>query len=273
MLAAAMAPLDIRANPNIGTYALRAGADPIPGTTYIENFGLPLAAGGADIEIVSPSRAMFNQFAKDQYVLQACTGSCPNGGSMREASARVKQIPNDNLSVRPTNTSTVGTGNNASTVNIQDANLLKVRAHWCFPLQVPVVNIAIYQTLNLLGTSTETRSCQAKTIAHNIAFGYPIYYIPLSAGSLVRMQSAVRCEDARCSNLGAGGVVATSGNNGTGANAGGGNNTGGNTADNGGTTIGDPENSNGSSTDGNNTNGNNNGEPPSTAPPGTVCSN
>ncbi len=191
-LASAMAPLDMRANPNLANYALRAGAGTIPGTTYAENFVLPMAAGGAHIEILSPSRAMFNHFARDQYVLEACSGrNCPGGGSMREARTRVRQIPNDNLSVRPATTTAVGSGSNASTVNIQDANLLKIRAHWCFPLQVPVVNIAIFQTLNRLGAaSAEQRSCMARTLAHNaIPRNSPTFFIPLSAGSIVRMQS------------------------------------------------------------------------------------
>lgn len=203
VLAAAMAPLDIKANPNIANYALRAGAGSVPGTTYIENFMLPMAAGGADIEIVSPTRTMFNYFARDQYALEACSNRCPNGGSMREARSRIRQIPNDNLSVRPPTTAAVGSGSNSTSVNIQDANLLKIRVHWCFPLEVPVVNVAIYQALNLLsGATVERRSCQAKTLAHNAALSNPIYYIPLSAGSIVRMQSPVRCENTACSNLG-----------------------------------------------------------------------
>ena len=262
MLASAMAPLDMKANPNIANHALRAGASSVPGTTYAANFGVPTTAGGADVEIVSPSRAMFNHFAKEQYVLEPCTGrSCPGGGSMREARARVKQIPNDNLSARPATTTRVGTGSNASSVNLQDANLLKIRAHWCFPLQVPVINIAINQALNLLGSSAETRSCQAKTVAHNATFGYPIYYIPLSAGSIVRMQSPVRCEDRACSNLGAGGVAASAGNNGTGSNTGGNSGNGGNT---GGSTGNGGNNSGGNHTGGNNGSGTNlpgNGEP------------
>jgi RHS repeat-associated protein len=242
MLASAMAPLDIKSNPNPLTYSLAAGAANIPGTTYAENFVLPMTAGGADIEIISPSKAIFNRFAKDQYVLEPCSGrNCPGGGSFREARARVKQIPNDNLSVRPSTTVTVGSGSNVSAINIQDANLLKIRAHWCFPLQVPIVNIAIYQTLNLLsGSTAELRSCQAKTVAHNAASNNPVFYIPISAGSVVRMQSAVRCEDSACSNLGAGGVVASAGNNGTGTSPGGntGSGNGGNNNGGGNTTPG-----------------------------------
>lgn len=251
MLAAAMAPLDIKANPNVANYVLRAGVGTIPGWTYTENFLIPMSLGGADVEVISPSKAMFNQFAQNQYVLQACSGNrCPGGGTMSEARNQVKQIPNDNLSVRPSTTTAVGSGSNATTVNIQDANLLKIRAHWCFPLQVPVVNIAIYQTLNLLGTSAETRSCQAKTTAHNLVFGYPIYYIPLSAGSIVRMQSPVRCEDNSCSNLGAGGVVASAGNNSSGSTASGGNSSGGNTGNGGNNTGGSTGSSGGNNTGG-----------------------
>jgi hypothetical protein len=202
-----------------------------------------MTAGGADIEIISPSKAIFNRFAKDQYVLEPCSGrNCPGGGSFREARARVKQIPNDNLSVRPSTTVTVGSGSNVSAINIQDANLLKIRAHWCFPLQVPIVNIAIYQTLNLLsGSTAELRSCQAKTVAHNAASNNRVFYIPISAGSVVRMQSAVRCEDSSCSNLGSGGVLATGGGAGGGTGTGGGTNPGGNTGGgDGGNTGGDP---------------------------------
>lgn len=84
-------------------------------------------------------------------------------------------------------------------------------------------------------------------MAHNAAFNNPVFYIPLSAGSVVRMQSPVRCEDSSCSNLGAGGVAASAGNNGTGSNGsgstgssgnGGNNNGGGTTSD--GEISGDP---------------------------------
>src|SRR5690606_32954103 len=112
-LASAMAPLDIKANPNVANYALRAGAGTVQGTTYAANFVPPLAAGGADIEIISPSRAMFNHFARERYVLEACSGrNCTHGGSMREARNRVREIPNDNLSVRASTTAAVGAGNN-----------------------------------------------------------------------------------------------------------------------------------------------------------------
>lgn len=217
MLARAMAPLDIKANPNAGHYAVVAGVGSVPGTTYGNNFLLSKALGGADIEIISPTKAIFNQFAKNQYELESCTSGCPGGGSFRETTQPVKQIPNDNLSVRSATVAAVG----STQINIQDANLLKIRAHWCFPLKVPIVNLAIFETMNLLGPATaELASCSAKTLANNTLSGGSIYYIPISASSVVRMQSAVRCEDASCSNLGGGGAAVAGGGDG-GTNTGG----------------------------------------------------
>lgn len=270
MLAQAMAPLDLKASPNVLSYGVKAGVAGVPGTTYALNFGMSKALGGADVEIISPSKAIFNQFAKNQYILCTDDNSCPRSGAVTEKRTQVKQIPNDNLSVRPSTTSTVG----SASINIQDANLLKVRSHWCFPLEVPIVNVAIYQTMNLLSVPTaELNSCRTRTVAHNAAFGWPIYYIPISASSVVRMQSAVRCEDSGCSNLGAGGVVASAGSNGTGASTGGGNNPGGNN-NTGGNAGNGNGNSNGSSTgspgDGNGDNIGS-GDTGANAPPGTAC--
>lgn len=51
-------------------------------------------------------------------------------------------IPNDNLTYRPTSTG------GSSGINIQDANLLKVRVTYCAKLIVPLVNVAIYSLVN-----------------------------------------------------------------------------------------------------------------------------
>jgi hypothetical protein len=51
-------------------------------------------------------------------------------------------IPNDNLTYRPTS------NGGSSGINIQDANLLKVRVTYCAKLIVPLVNVAIYSLVN-----------------------------------------------------------------------------------------------------------------------------
>ncbi len=51
-------------------------------------------------------------------------------------------IPNDNLTYRPT------TVNGNSGLNIQDANLLKIRITYCAKMVVPLANVTIYSIVN-----------------------------------------------------------------------------------------------------------------------------
>jgi hypothetical protein len=51
-------------------------------------------------------------------------------------------VPNDNLQYRPT---TLGS---SSSLNIQDANILKIRVTYCAKLIVPLANVAIYSLVN-----------------------------------------------------------------------------------------------------------------------------
>lgn len=260
MLSQAMTPLDLKASPNFLSYGVSAT------TTYAENILLPKAAGGADIDIISPSKAMFNTFAKSQYVLQSCTKNCPSGGKYKEAAQTVKQIPNDNLSVRSSAASNVTATGGSVAIDLQDANLLKIRSHWCLPMEVPIINIAVFQTMNLLNApTTESASCAAKTVAHNAVSAWRVYYIPLSASSIVRMQSPVRCEDNACSNLGSGGVIATGG--GIGGGTGGGTNTGGNTGNGGGNNDNGGGGTDGGSSDGGSGGGDGGGIDPNDPPP------
>lgn len=53
-----------------------------------------------------------------------------------------KIVPNDNLQYRPT---TIGANSN---LNIQDANILKIRVTYCAKLIVPVANVVIYSLVN-----------------------------------------------------------------------------------------------------------------------------
>ena len=74
--------------------------------------------------------------------------------------------------------------------DVQDANLLKIKAHMCYKLEVPLVDRMIHQTVALLGgTGAHWPACAARTAA---AEGD--YYLPLSSSAIVRMQTPVRCE-------------------------------------------------------------------------------
>jgi len=63
-------------------------------------------------------------------------------GIPNPADANTVIVPNDNLQYRPT---TVGT---KSSLNIQDANILKIRVTYCAKLIVPIANVAIYSLVN-----------------------------------------------------------------------------------------------------------------------------
>jgi hypothetical protein len=63
-------------------------------------------------------------------------------GSDDPADSSKRLIPNDNLMYR---SASVG---GSSGVNVQDANLIKVRVTYCAKLVVPIVNVAIYGMLN-----------------------------------------------------------------------------------------------------------------------------
>ncbi|MBP0594869.1 pilus assembly protein [Paraburkholderia sp. LEh10] len=85
----------------------------------------------ASIEIVSPTPAMTRDFARPRFY--------PDEGATHD------EIPNDTLMYRDT------VRGPESGVNVQDANLLKVRVHYCFDMAVPVANKVLYYATNVIG--------------------------------------------------------------------------------------------------------------------------
>lgn len=78
------------------------------------------------VEVLSPTKKMADDFAIDDP---------ENAGSKRI-------IPNDNLTYRPVTTGA------SSGINIQDANLLKIRVTYCAKMVVPLANVTIYSLVN-----------------------------------------------------------------------------------------------------------------------------
>lgn len=85
----------------------------------------------SSIEIVSPTAAMLRDFARPRFY--------PSEGIAHD------EIPNDTLMYRDT---ALGA---ESDVNVQDANLLKLRVRYCFDLVVPVANKVLYYATNVIG--------------------------------------------------------------------------------------------------------------------------
>ncbi|PNE03310.1 hypothetical protein A15D_01018 [Alcanivorax sp. MD8A] len=157
---------------------------------------------GAKVEVTSPTQAVFTRLAKRAWVLEPCAGSaCPHEGKHREVSSRNRpyQIPNDNLKQRPTTVINAG----GTAMNVQDANLLSVRTLWCQEMTVPVINALVWESLDLfggLGGPGDWLRCKAYGALHGG------YHLPLSAHSVIRMQTPIRCEgnvtgNRNCKNL------------------------------------------------------------------------
>lgn len=177
-LGEAMAPIYMGKNPNIVKLEARQLLE--AGKAH---------AGKGMIEVISPTPDLFKSFSKTQYVLEK------KGGKVVETTR--EQIPNDNLNVRSSKVHAVKIGGKKVEVNLQDANLLKIRAHWCYELKVPFVDKLIRQGMKTLGSTSHPlwKNCTAMTLATGDQ------YVPISGHSIVRMQSAVRCSDKACSNL------------------------------------------------------------------------
>ena len=151
----------------------------------------------------TPTQAIFQKIAKRSWVLRKCPSKngCPHRGSYREVAVnkRPYQIPNDNLKQRSTHTVKAG----GVDINIQDANLLRIRSTWCEEMKVPVVNALIWNTLDSLGGLGSPKGwsrCKAMGALHGG------YYLPLSGHSVIRMQTPVQCEgnitgNKKCKNL------------------------------------------------------------------------
>lgn len=112
----------------------------------------------SDIDIISPSRAAWQEFAEVQY----------NGK---------RALPNDNLAYR---SAAVG----SSGVNVQDANILKIRVRYCYPMIVPFVDRVIKGASDLITTGgTWRESLRCSVGGHS--------RIRLESYALVRMQSPI----------------------------------------------------------------------------------
>lgn len=184
-LATSMAPIYARANSPTGLIGAVARA---------RAFGLALEAAGGGVHIVSPTEGMFQQLARTQYL--------PTEGE--GGTRRVNVIPNDNLRWRPPDVAVVDADGREIAVNLQDANLLKVRSVWCHRLVVPALDRLIFTVVDGFSqalSSSRQGICSRisaggalvdEVVSADIAGGF---YIAIAADAIVRMQSPVLAED------------------------------------------------------------------------------
>ena len=117
-----------------------------------------LLLGHATLEVISPTKQMWNQFRERQY-----------DGRLA--------LPNDTLQYRNRAI------NPQTNVHIQDANVLRIKAQYDFPLIVPFVDRVIVGASRLLSEGPDTR------LRRDLISGR--YRLPLVSSAEVRMQSPV----------------------------------------------------------------------------------
>jgi len=139
------------------------------------------------VEIISPTLSVFNKFKKNDYVmLEQASGS--------DKEVKKDVIPNDNLMWRNATPQNINSGSGSLSLNLQDANLLKIRTVWCHKLIVPVISKLIY-SFSLLTPSADQLSCAAYGEAATKISNQNEYYVAVTSSAIVRMQSPIISTD------------------------------------------------------------------------------
>ncbi len=169
-LAEGMMPLYLRSRTVVGI-----------GEAYgLARLRVATAVGG--VSIVSPSRNVFTTFRERQMVQ-----------TTRDSRERLQDvIPNDNLMWRSAQVRTVIVDGQRIPMNIQDANILKVRTYWCHQLLTPVLDRVLWQLASgipRLLTGPPLNREELRCAALSAATGD--YYLAVTSSSVTRMQSPV----------------------------------------------------------------------------------
>ncbi|RJG39521.1 TadE/TadG family type IV pilus assembly protein [Motilimonas pumila] len=126
----------------------------------------------ASLDILSPTKSMFNKFSEEYFDL--------------DLGRVVKAIPNDNLNWRSSQLFDVQLDGELKKVNIQDANILKIKVRYCHPLIVPVLDKLIATTIATFTLDSLAAQCNA---SGGLLSGSR--YIVLESTALIRMQSPI----------------------------------------------------------------------------------
>ena len=168
--------------PNASASALGLGS----AMAQSRKFAAALRAAGGGIQIVSPTRSVFKEFNKQQYL--------PDSGSSGGLQ-KIDVIPNDNLRWRSDAVASVNVDGQSHDMNLQDANLLKIRTLWCHRLIVPALDRVIYEIINLPIFRTPRQSACNNLSGGGIAGVADGYYLAVTADATLRMQTPVVEDD------------------------------------------------------------------------------
>lgn len=137
------------------------------------------------VNIISPNKNMYDKFKVRIPILDEDS----------QTFEYVDGIPNDNLQFRTTDTERIDVGGTMMDVNLQDANLLKIKTLWCHKMKVPGFRNMIYRTVlgngSLFSSSREQLYCNALRTGVGAVTGGNDVYIAITSHSVMRMQSPV----------------------------------------------------------------------------------
>ena len=156
-------------------------------TAMAETYAKVRLGMNGSIDIISPSRAVFNQFKKKQPTTL--------GGETTERNIDV--IPNDNLMWRSADVRSVRVDNQTVQMTLQDANMLKVKTFWCHRLLTPVLDKWMYTAIT--GMTAISYAQYRRDVPEQVKCDLipgdgqagDAYYIALTDSAVTRMHSAV----------------------------------------------------------------------------------
>lgn len=150
------------------------------GSAYAQSRAVALAIEllptAGPVEVISPSPEVFEAFSVKRLV------KLTNESDYKEA----EFIPSDNLYFRSSDAVAVDVGAETLMLNIQDANVLKIRTLWCYKMKTPLVSRLIRAVVTnplMSSTALEQKLCNAGSM---VTGGN---YLALRSHSVVRMQT------------------------------------------------------------------------------------
>lgn len=178
-LAAGMLPL--YADGNVGASVITDGlARAISVESGLST--LAVQSGVDTLDILSPNRSVFNAFVQNIPVL--------NDQSVE----LVQAIPNDNLMYRSTDLKSVNVSGQNVRMNIQDANLIKIKSFWCHKLKFPGLRDIAKRLIfdSPLVTSTSEQMICNDFVEPGRRGGV---YVAITAQAIARAQSPIFPDD------------------------------------------------------------------------------
>lgn len=174
-LAAGMIPVFVKSKTGVGDLA-KALAE-------AKAFEQGISAAGVNVDsltIVSPNKSVFSRFKEEVAYYDE------NASEIK----RVTAIPNDNLTFRPTTLRSVNVSGQSVQMNIQDANLLKIKTVWCHQLKVPVIRDLVKRTILNPLVFTQTNEQLTCSVMDNFPNQEGVY-VALTSQAITRIQSHI----------------------------------------------------------------------------------